>query len=97
MYDQATLQDDSKYVYEFKNEDGSYDIGTTAYSVSQYFDMNGRQVQVRSSGFARFSDLEIDPEVLAGNKKVDFTGILTEYDAKAQFTIIDMDGVFIHD
>ena len=100
-FDDVERQDDAKKTSDYKtvDENGNvtYDIIPTAYSVSQYFNMAGKQVQVRSSGFARFSDLEIDPEVRAGNKKVDFTGILTEYDSKAQFTIIDMNGVVVHD
>ncbi len=78
--------------------DGTYPaIEKAAYSVSQYFKMGNTSVQVRSSGYCRFSDNEIDPELLAGNKKVDFTGILTEYQGSAQFTLIDLDGVKIHD
>ncbi len=96
-FDDAYLQDDSKRVSEFKNPDGTYSIIPTAYSVSQYFNMGSKSVQVRSSGFARFSDVQIDPEVIAGNKKVDFTGILTEYDGESQFTLIDLDGVKVHD
>lgn len=65
----------------------------SAYSVSQYFTMTGgTEIQVRSSGYAKFSDSKIDPEILAG-AKVDFTGILTNYNGAAQFTLIDLDGV----
>ena len=68
----------------------------SAYSVSQYFKMTGgTEIQVRSSGYAKFSDSEIDPEILAG-KKVDFTGILTNYNGAAQFTLVDIDGVQKH-
>lgn len=95
-FDDAALQDDSKKVSEFKNPDGSYSIIPTAYSVSQYFYMGNSSVQVRSSGFARFSDEQIDPDVLAGKATVDFTGILTEYDNEAQFTLIDLDGVKVN-
>ena len=65
----------------------------SAYSVSQYFKMTGgTELQVRSSGYAKFSDTEIDPAIQAG-AKVDFTGILTNYNGAAQFTLIDLDGV----
>ena len=80
-------------VGEYRNEDGTYDIGTMAYSVSQYFKMGGTSVQVRSSGYARFSDTEIPAEVIDGSETVTFTGILTEYKGAAQFTIIDLNGV----
>ena len=95
-FDSAALQDDSKKVSEFKQKDGSYAITPTAYSVSQYFKMGKASVQVRSSGFARFADEEIDADVLAGKATVDFTGILTEYDGESQFTLIDLDGVKIN-
>ncbi len=96
-FDTAELQDGSKKVSEFKKADGTYSIIPTAYSISQYFKMGKTDVQVRSSGYARFSDEKIDADVLAGRKKVDFTGILTEYDGSPQFTLIDLNGVNIHD
>ncbi len=96
-FDSAELQDGSKKVSDFKNEDGTYSIIPTAYSVSQYFKMGKTDVQVRSSGFARFSDEKIDADVLAGRKKIDFTGILTEYQGSAQFTLIDLGGVNVHE
>ena len=68
-------------------------IGSMAYSVSQYFKMGGTDVQVRTSGYARFADTEIPQEVLDGTATVSFTGILTEYKGEAQFTLIDLDGV----
>ena len=80
-------------VADYKNEDGSYRIGSSAYAVSQYFRMGHTEVQVRSSGYARFADTEIPQEVLDGTATVTFTGILTEYDGAAQFTLIDLDGV----
>ena len=80
-------------VGDLKNENGSYKIGSMAYSVSQYFKMGQADVQVRSSGYARFADTEIPAEVLDGTATVTFTGILTEYKGAAQFTLIDLDGV----
>jgi hypothetical protein len=68
---------------------------SSAYSVSQYFKMpGGTEVQVRSSGYAKFADVEIDKAIQNG-AKVDFTGILTNYNGAAQFTLIDLDGVKI--
>ncbi len=96
-FDNAELQDGSKKVKDYKNPDGTYSIIPTAYSVSQYFKMGSKAVQVRSSGFARFSDAKIDADVIAGKKKIDFTGILTEYQGSPQFTLIDLDGVKVHD
>ena len=68
-------------------------IGSMAYSVSQYFKMGKTDVQVRTSGYARFADTEIPQDVLDGKATVSFTGILTEYKGAAQFTLIDLDGV----
>ena len=80
-------------VADLKNPDGTYNIGSMAYSVSQYFTMGSTGVQVRSSGYARFADTEIPEEILDGSATVSFTGILTKYKGEAQFTLIDLTGV----
>ena len=80
-------------VADLKNPDGTYNIGSMAYSVSQYFTMGSTGVQVRSSGYARFADTEIPAEIIKGEATVSFTGILTKYKGEAQFTLIDLDGV----
>lgn len=80
-------------VADLKNADGTYNIGSMAYSVSQYFTMGSTSVQVRSSGYARFADTKIPAEILHENATVSFTGILTKYKGEAQFTLIDLDGV----
>ena len=80
-------------VGDLKNEDGTYNIGSMAYAVSQYFKMGKSAVQVRTSGYARFADTKIPAEVLDGTATVTFTGILTEYKGAAQFTLIDLNGV----
>jgi hypothetical protein len=70
-----------------------YDISLSAYSMSQYFSMPGGQtIEVRSSGYSKFSDTEIPAEVVNG-ANVTFTGILSIYDDKYQITLIDLDGV----
>ena len=75
------------------NGDTYGDIERNAYSVSHYFKMGSTDIQVRSSGYARFADIEIDPDILSGNVTVDMTGILTMYQGSIQFTLIDLDGV----
>lgn len=80
-------------VSDYKNPDGTYNIGSMAYSISQYFKMGKTDVQVRSSGYARFADTKLPQEVLDGKATVTFTGILTDYKGAAQFTLIDLDGV----
>ena len=86
---------------------GDYNYGTVrdhltelidnaaAYAVSQYFKMpGGTEIQVRSSGYAKFADTQIDKAILDG-AKINLTGILTNYNGAAQFTLIDLDGVKI--
>ncbi|MBR5175967.1 MAG: hypothetical protein IKW89_08585 [Bacteroidales bacterium] len=86
---------------------GDYNYGTVrdhltdllnnsaAYAVSQYFKMpGGTEIQVRSSGYAKFADTPIDQAILNG-AKINLTGILTNYNGAAQFTLIDLDGVKI--
>lgn len=67
----------------------------TAYAVSQYFKMGSKEVQIRTSGYSRFADTQIDPEILNGKKKINVKGILTTYNNAAQFTLIDLGGVEI--
>ena len=68
------------------------------YTMNQYFEMPGlsgarRYLQVRTSGYARFSDVDIPAPVLSGEATVTFTGVLTEFDGEMQFTLIDLSGV----
>lgn len=70
-----------------------------AYSVSQYFKLDGKSVQVRTSGYSRFADVLMDAsatkqsEILAG-KTVTMTGVLSTYDGEYQFTVSDLDTDF---
>lgn len=71
-----------------------------AYSISQYFKFGGKDIQVRTSGYAKFADTEMDPakpskysDVLKG-KTVTMTGILSTYNGEYQFTINDLDTDF---
>ncbi len=68
---------------------------TSAYSVSQYFKMGDTEIQIRTSGYSRFADTEIDPAVLDGSKTIDVTGVITMYQGSIQFTLIDISGVKI--
>ena len=60
-----------------------------AQSVSHYFMYDGVEVQVRSSGYARFADYPIPADVLSGSRSIDFCGILSRYQGSAQFTLLD--------
>ena len=56
--------------------------------VSHYFKLGSTDIQVRTSGFARFADTQLDPRIRNG-AEVDITGILTIYSGAAQFSLID--------
>ena len=65
-----------------------------AYTLSQYFTLGKTSLQVRTSGYAKFADTQIDPRILNG-AKVNLTGLLTYYNGNNQFTLLDLDGVEI--
>lgn len=78
-------------------KDGSYpSIEKAAYSVSQYFTMGSREIQIRTSGFCRFCDTEIDPAVLDGSATIDVTGILTMYQGNIQFVVNNIDDIVVN-
>lgn len=93
VFDAGRLKDNSKPISDpelksalIKNAD--------AYAVSQYFRMGSTDVQVRTSGYAKFADTQIDQKILNG-AEVNLRGILTKFDGKTQFTLIDLNGVEI--
>lgn len=61
----------------------------TSNAVSQYFKLGSTDIQIRSSGYAKFADKEIDSSILSGEKTVDVVGILSIYKENAQFTLVD--------
>ena len=74
----------------------------TAITTSHYFHLpNGFPVQIRTSGFAKFADTEIDPLILGkpGEKNdgalISATGILTVYNGAAQLALVDENSVKI--
>ena len=70
----------------------------TPASVSQYFTTpGGTEIQIRTSGYCRFADLEIDPAVLSGEKTINATGILTMYQGNLQFVLLDQNGIKVND
>mgnify|MGYP006956081429 CR=1 FL=1 len=66
-----------------------------AYSVSQYFTGAGGTVQIRTSGYSKFADLEIDTDVLSGSKTITATGILTMYQGGVQLVLRDQNDIVI--
>ena len=78
-------------------DDGTYPgLEKAPYSVSQYFKMGNTEIQIRTSGYCKFADLEIDPDVLAGNATIDVTGVLTMYQGSVQFVLIDQNGIVVN-
>lgn len=67
----------------------------SAYTISQYFKMGSIDVQIRTSGYSKFADTQIDKKILNEGAKINVKGILTTYKGSAQFTLIDLDGVEI--
>ena len=72
-------------------------------TMSQYFSHGTVPVQIRTSGYAKFADSEIPEAVLgdpnassADGAPMDATGLLTIYNGAAQFTLIDLDGIKVH-
>ncbi|MBR4775971.1 MAG: hypothetical protein IK008_07725 [Bacteroidales bacterium] len=62
----------------------------SAQSVSQYFVYDGVEVQIRTSGYSRFADIEIPATVRSGRQKVDVLGVLSRYQGGVQFTLLDV-------
>jgi hypothetical protein len=65
-----------------------------AVTTSHYFHLGSTAVQIRTSGYARFCDTEIDPAIIGDphgrdGALIDVTGILTIYNGAAQFTLVD--------
>ena len=74
----------------------------TAITTSHYFHMpKGQSVQIRTSGFAKFADSQIDPLIIGKPDQTDdgalisATGILTVYNGAAQLALVDENSVKI--
>ncbi len=67
------------------------------YSVSQYFNLGGADLQVRTSGYAEFADSKLVSSGItdANAGRISLTGIMTVYNDNYQFLLIDLDGVEI--
>lgn len=61
----------------------------TANYVSHYFTVGKTSVQVRTSGYAKFSDEVLDERLTNGSATCSITGILSIYSGAAQFTLVD--------
>ena len=69
------------------------------YSVSQYFTLGNADLQVRTSGYAKFADYKlVSSGITAENAgKISLTGIMTVYNENYQFVLVDLDGVKIEE
>ena len=91
-------------VGSYKGLRGKYDasingfngIEKTAYSVSQYFKLGSTDIQIRTSGFCKFCDVEIDPDVLSGRATIDVTGVLTLYQGSFQLVVNNIDDIKVN-
>jgi len=83
-----------------KLADRKFEVIPNAYSVSQFFKVGSVSVEIRTSGYCKFADMEMGHTdengnfiPLAKNDKINVTGILGIYDGDSQITIIDETGV----
>ena len=91
-------------VGSYRGENGLYDasingfngIERTAYSVSQYFKLGSTDIQIRTSGFCKFCDVEIDADVLSGRATIDVTGVLTLYQGSFQLVVNNIDDITVN-
>ena len=91
-------------VGSYRGENGLYDassngfngIEKTAYSVSQYVKRGSTDIQIRTSGFCKFCDVEIDPDVLSGKATIDVTGVLTLYQGSFQLVVNNIDDIKVN-
>lgn len=98
VWDSAKVGNANDYNYGTVKDNIAQLAGNVgAYSVSQYFTMGGKEVQIRTSGYSRFADTEIDPDVRSGRKTIDVTGVITMYQGSIQFTLIDESGIKVND
>ncbi len=67
----------------------------TANYVSHYFKVGSTDVQVRTSGYAKFSDEVLDSRILTSGATCSITGILSIYSGAAQFTLVDEPSVSV--
>lgn len=100
------LLDDPEFDFNGYLEDNGIDksrfVAPYSYTISQYFQtsakMGGMDLQIRTSGYARFADTKIDQRIL-DDATFNATGILTYYNSgrepNYQFTLLDLGGIEI--
>ncbi len=98
IWDSAYIGNGNDYNYGTVGDhkgNGTYPtIEKAAASVSHYFRTpNGTCVQLRTSGYSKFADTEVDPGILNGTKKVSITGVLAMYQGKIQMVVNNVDDI----
>ena len=81
----------------FATSKGEIRDHAAAYSVSQYFKMGAREIQLRTSGYSKFGDQEIPKSVLDGTATVDLTGVLTLYQGSLQLVVNSLDDIVVNE
>lgn len=68
-------------------------------SITQYFKVGSGSLGIRTSGYAKFNEVEIPADVLDGSRAIDVTGVLTWYSSEPvwQLTIGSLDDVVYSD
>ena len=99
VWDEATFGDSTnkRKIGDLKG-DGTYpEIEKNAASVSQKFTLGSKEIQVRTSGYSKFSDEEL-PQPLREDSDVtvDITGVLSLYQGGLQLTIRDLNDVHVN-
>ena len=62
-------------------------ISESAYGEHIFALPDGGEVMVRTSGYAKFADTELDPNILNGTKTVNITGVLTVFNSTYQLVL----------
>ena len=89
----VTLEDGSYQTvgsFRVEDENGNVtypDFDKAACSVSQYFTMGSKEIQIRTSGYSKFCDYEIPADVLSGSRTIDVTGVICLYQGSIQITV----------
>lgn len=100
IWDSVSIGNANDYTYGTvgDHKEGNYsDIEKAAASVSHYFSTpNGTCIQIRTSGFSKFSDTEVPSEVLSGSSTISATGILSLYQGKIQMVLNNIDGITVN-
>lgn len=86
---------DFRVVDEITGEVSYPDFSKSAYSISHYFRMGSERIIIRTSGYAKFADIEMPDEVYDGSASIDVVGILTLYEGSIQLTVNSLSDIYL--